>query len=586
MADNKLETELTLKDSFSPKMKRATSGLQRFQKSAKSASIALGIGAASLTAVLTFAFRAGDRMTNAMASVQTAVENVGANFNTARPEILGLVSDLEKLTGVMDTEILESFDDAVRQTGDFRRAMSLLPLILDRAADPLVSMGQATRNIVNAVEQARGELVEIFPELRDVGSAAARAALLVDRFGGAAEAVKSPLSNFTNLLNDLLIALGIDKNIQAISDAIGDLSINAEDAEGNLTPLGKALETLGDVLTIALPTVLLFGIAAGLVAIIGAMSLLTAVIALLVVALAAGGILIFVFREQILRAFTDILDGVKSKGALIATAILAAFLPLIAVVAIVILFRKQIFGILLTIRDFFQNIGGAIRDHFVGVWEELRDDVLSIWVGLVRAWEVVARFFKAVWERVSGAFSSAWTNTWNGLKTAFKRVTDFFKNNWERSLNTIAGVGRRIWRSIRDFAVTIWDGMKATFNTFVNAVIDGINVIIRALNRISFTLPDWVPGIGGRGFSINIEEVPHLKHGGIARRPTLAVIGEEGPEAVIPLGRGGGGLGMGGDITVEFRGGPLVLTDDFAVRRFIQALMPEIRNALRSQAAF
>ena len=41
-----------------------------------------------------------------------------------------------------------------------------------------------------------------------------------------------------------------------------------------------------------------------------------------------------------------------------------------------------------------------------------------------------------------------------------------------------------------------------------------------------------------------IPEIPSLAKGGIVNRPTLAMLGESGPEAVIPLGRGRGGAGM------------------------------------------
>lgn len=54
---------------------------------------------------------------------------------------------------------------------------------------------------------------------------------------------------------------------------------------------------------------------------------------------------------------------------------------------------------------------------------------------------------------------------------------------------------------------------------------------------ISIDVPDWVPGIGGRHFGIDMEEmkIPRLATGGITNRPTTALIGEAGREAVLPL---------------------------------------------------
>jgi hypothetical protein len=76
------------------------------------------------------------------------------------------------------------------------------------------------------------------------------------------------------------------------------------------------------------------------------------------------------------------------------------------------------------------------------------------------------------------------------------------------------------------------------------------NGIARAWNntigKLSFTVPDWVPGIGGKGF--DVPDIPMLAEGGIVTGPTLAMIGEAGPEAVIPLSRNRG-FGMG-DINI------------------------------------
>jgi hypothetical protein len=60
-------------------------------------------------------------------------------------------------------------------------------------------------------------------------------------------------------------------------------------------------------------------------------------------------------------------------------------------------------------------------------------------------------------------------------------------------------------------------------------------------------IPSWVPVIGGKGFDFpQMPEIPALAEGGIVKRPTLALVGEAGPEAVIPLNRAMGG-GMAGN---------------------------------------
>jgi hypothetical protein len=70
---------------------------------------------------------------------------------------------------------------------------------------------------------------------------------------------------------------------------------------------------------------------------------------------------------------------------------------------------------------------------------------------------------------------------------------------------------------------------------------------------LSFSIPDWVPKIGGKGF--DVPDIPMLANGGIVTSPTLALIGERGPEAVIPLSGANAGSGMGNNVTINVNGG-------------------------------
>jgi hypothetical protein len=72
------------------------------------------------------------------------------------------------------------------------------------------------------------------------------------------------------------------------------------------------------------------------------------------------------------------------------------------------------------------------------------------------------------------------------------------------------------------------------------------------IGKFSFTVPSWVPGIGGKGFSM--PDIPMLAAGGIVTGPTLAMIGEAGPEAVIPLDRMSQ-MGGGTTVNINVNGG-------------------------------
>ena len=122
-----------------------------------------------------------------------------------------------------------------------------------------------------------------------------------------------------------------------------------------------------------------------------------------------------------------------------------------------------------------------------------------------------------------------WDTIWNGVKTTFKTVTDALVSTFRSVKGTILG---------------IWDGLVSGIKGAVNTIIGAINRFIRGINAIKIRVPGVDIPLVGRvgGFSVGmpqIPEIPRLARGGIVNRPTLAMLGEQGPEAVVPLGRGG-----------------------------------------------
>lgn len=124
---------------------------------------------------------------------------------------------------------------------------------------------------------------------------------------------------------------------------------------------------------------------------------------------------------------------------------------------------------------------------------------------------------------------------------------DFFVRAIE-DLNLIiedfSGYFKTVWNGIKDFFEDIINGLIAGFEGFVNGAIKGINRVIDAINSMSFEVPDWVPDIGGERFGFNLKKLSEislprvaLADGGLVTRPTNALIGEAGPEVVIPLDR-------------------------------------------------
>lgn len=127
---------------------------------------------------------------------------------------------------------------------------------------------------------------------------------------------------------------------------------------------------------------------------------------------------------------------------------------------------------------------------------------------------------------------------------------------------------KETWAMIKTVVADVWDFIKSVFNGMVdiwkseiNAIIDLVDWAITQLNKIHVKLPSF---LGGYSFGIDLPLIPHLAEGGIVNSPTIALIGEAGPEAVVPLSKAGMGMGGGVNVIVNVQGS-VVQEQDLAV---------------------
>ena len=128
---------------------------------------------------------------------------------------------------------------------------------------------------------------------------------------------------------------------------------------------------------------------------------------------------------------------------------------------------------------------------------------------------------------------------------------------WWDTVKFVFGAIKAGFGELKDLGVKIFDGIGGAFKGVINAVIagleGGLNFAIKGLNII-------LDGIDkAAGPWVNFGEIPNVKlprlaEGGITTGPTIAMIGEKGPEAIIPLDRLGS-MGGGMNITVNVNGG-------------------------------
>lgn len=183
----------------------------------------------------------------------------------------------------------------------------------------------------------------------------------------------------------------------------------------------------------------------------------------------------------------------------------------------------------------------GLTDFFVGVFT---GDEKRCWEGIRKIFEGFANFLKVGftndWTKAFGllgvplnAFCSTVTAIWNTIKGVLSGIIDFvggvFTGNWARA-----------WNGVKNIFSNIVSGFAGIFKAPINAIISGINSFIGGLNKIK--IPNWVPGVGGKGF--NISKIPKLAEGAVVSKATPAIFGEAGTEAVIPLQRNTRGLDL------------------------------------------
>lgn len=113
----------------------------------------------------------------------------------------------------------------------------------------------------------------------------------------------------------------------------------------------------------------------------------------------------------------------------------------------------------------------------------------------------------------------------DNIKNIFGGLTDFVSN-------VFSGNWKGAWESVKSIFSNIFDGLAGIIKIPLNAVIGVVNKVINSINSVGFTIPDWVPIVGGKAFSLNIPEIPTFAQGGIATTPSIC--GEGGyPEYVL-----------------------------------------------------
>lgn len=197
------------------------------------------------------------------------------------------------------------------------------------------------------------------------------------------------------------------------------------------------------------------------------------------------------------------------------------------------------------VQEIFTGIWNALTGFISGIWSTIK----SIFTGAI---SVIVQFIKTGFNAaktaittIFGGIKSFISNTWNGIKSIVIGAVNTLKSyvingfNYMKSgitgvMNTILSIISGIWKGIYNVARTYINYVLSGIQSMVNGIIGGLNSMIRALNHLHFSIPDWVPGLGGKSLGFNLSTIsrvslPRLATGAVlpANQPFLSVVGDQ-----------------------------------------------------------
>lgn len=265
------------------------------------------------------------------------------------------------------------------------------------------------------------------------------------------------------------------------------------------------------------------------------------------------------------------------NAALDANPIAIVVIAIVALVAIVILawkhfqtFRDVVKAVLGEVRNIVGDVVGFIKDH----WKLLLD-ILTGPFGLLVTF--VSDHFDKIRGYVSdviGFFKDHWKLILAVLTGPFGLAVLFISKHFD----TIVGWVGNLPGRIKNAAVGMWDGITGAFRSAINAVISMWDRLVGHLKIGGFH--HFGVNFGGVDLGAGLHINP-LALGGIVTRPTLALVGEAGPEAVIPLSHPAA-AGYAGGITnqITINAGPMTHEGARELDRVLRQLHRDTGGAL------
>lgn len=193
------------------------------------------------------------------------------------------------------------------------------------------------------------------------------------------------------------------------------------------------------------------------------------------------------------------------------------------------------------LKNIIDGFGKFFKGVFTGDMKLAVEGIKQIWEGMKQTWNAIVNSIKDAWnmfitwlQSKSPLLASIFQTYGKFVSDVYKNIKDILKGVIDFIVGVFTGDWTKAWQGVTEIFRGIWNNIVAIIESAINFIIDGINLLISALNTIHFEIPDWVPLIGGKSFGISIPLVsqvalPRLAEGAVIppNREFMAVLGDQ-----------------------------------------------------------
>ena len=580
MATATLDILVQLRDEASSALKDVSGNLQDMQKSLEPAAEASKAFAIGLAAVGAAGLAAGTYAVNQARDAAAAQKQLQAVL-TSTHGVAGMTADavnalaekMQTLTNYDNDAVVSAenmlltftnigkdiFPQAAVTVLDLATAMKVdakdAAIQLGKALnDPATGITALTRVGVTFTDQQK----QMIKTLTETGQTAEAQKIvlaeLAREFGGSAQAVASPLAQMKNALDDVAKTIGFDL-LPAVNEmakavtafAVDVLPVWIDRAKAFIDLLQRHPAVLyavaGAITGALLPAVISFG---------------TTLLTVTVPALAAAALALAPW----------IIGGAVVGG----------------IIAGIVWLAENWKTLWNDIAAFVTPIMQQIESVLTGTWNAIKGVAADVWGAIKTVVVDVVDFIVGAIVIDLDALDPQWREHWNALVTFLKSAWDGIKNMVRDAmaamsgfimpvLTAIANAWNAAWGGMSSFFGGIWDGIKTALQSAIDWIVGKLNALVSTVSSIAGTITGPISSVANMlgsaaSSAANLAKsavgsitatgagITKLASGGIVTQPTFALVGEAGPEAVIPLSRfaSGGTMQGGGNITVNING--------------------------------